>query len=82
MINETNSNFDYYNISLFCSNNRCTRNINGRVIDGVLKDVIGKVDRYHKQQRIAIIIDGLIIIASAYFPNAFLEKSQIEWLYN
>ena len=45
-----------------------------RVIDGVFKGVIGKVARYHGQQRVAIIIDGLLNIASAYVPSAFLEK--------
>ena len=45
-----------------------------RVIDGVFKGVIGKVARYHGQQRVAIIIDGLMTIASAYVPSAFLEK--------
>lgn len=45
-----------------------------RVIDGVFKGVIGKVARYHGQQRVAIIIDGLLTVASAYVPSAFLEK--------
>lgn len=46
-----------------------------RVIDGVFKGVIGKVARYHGQQRVAIIIDGLLAIASAYVPSAFLGKN-------
>ena len=45
-----------------------------RVIDGVFTGVIGKVARYHGQQRVAIIIDGVLTIASAYVPRAFLEK--------
>ena len=45
-----------------------------RVIDGVFKGVIGKVARFHGQQRVAIIIDGLLTIASAYVPSAFLEQ--------
>lgn len=45
-----------------------------RVIDGVFKGVVGKVARYHRQQRVAIIIDGLLTVASAYVPNAFLEN--------
>ena len=45
-----------------------------RVIDGVFTGVIGKVAHYHGQQRVAIIIDGLLTIASAYVPSAFLEK--------
>ena len=44
-----------------------------RVIDGVFKGVIGKVARYHGQQRVAIVIDGLLTIASAYVPSAFLQ---------
>ena len=44
-----------------------------RVIDGVFTGVIGKVARYHGQQRVAIIIDELMTIASAYVPSAFLE---------
>ena len=44
-----------------------------RVIDGVFTGVIGKVARYHGQQRVAIYIDGLLTIASAYVPSAFLE---------
>lgn len=44
-----------------------------RVIDGVFKGLIGKVARYHGQQRVAIVIDGLLTIASAYVPSAFLE---------
>ena len=45
-----------------------------RVIDGIFKGVTGKVARYHGQQRVAIIIEGLLTIASAYVPSAFLEK--------
>ena len=44
-----------------------------RVIDGIFKGVVGKVARYHGQQRVAIIIDNLLTIASAYVPSAFLE---------
>lgn len=45
-----------------------------RIIDGIFKGVVGKVARYHGQQRVAVIIDGLLTIASAYVPSAFLEK--------
>ena len=48
-----------------------------RVIDGVFTGVIGKVARYHGQQRVAIIIDGLLSIASAYVPSAFLKPIKI-----
>ena len=44
-----------------------------RVIDGVFKGVIGKIARYQGQQRVGIIIDGLLTIASAYVPTAFVE---------
>ncbi len=45
-----------------------------RIIDGVFTGVIGKVARYHGQQRVAIIIEGMLTIASAYVPSSFLEK--------
>lgn len=45
-----------------------------RIIDGIFKGVIGKVARYQGQQRVAVIIDGLLTIASAYVPSAFLEN--------
>ena len=47
-----------------------------RVVDGAFKGVIGQVARYQGQQRVAIIIDGLLTIASAYVPSAFLEQIQ------
>jgi hypothetical protein len=31
------------------------------------------VARYQGQQRVAVIIEGLIAIATAYIPTAFLE---------
>ena len=45
-----------------------------RVTEGAFAGVIGKVARYHGQQRVAIVIEGLLTIASAYVPSAFLEK--------
>lgn len=45
-----------------------------RIIDGAFKGVIGKVARYHGQQRVAVIIDGLLTIASAYVPSAFVKS--------
>ncbi len=44
-----------------------------RIVDGGFKGVIGKVVRYQGQQRVAIIIEGLLTIATAYIPSAFLE---------
>ena len=45
-----------------------------RVIAGAFKGVVGKVARYQGQQRVAVIIEGMLTIASAYVPSAFLEK--------
>ena len=47
-----------------------------RVIDGVFTGVIGKVARYHGQQRVAIIIEGLLTVCTAYVPSAFMEIIQ------
>ena len=44
-----------------------------RVIDGSFKGVTGKVARYHGQQRVAIIIEGLLTACTAYVPSAFME---------
>lgn len=45
-----------------------------RVTDGAFVGLEGKVARYHGQQRVAVIIDGLLTIASVYVLSAFLEK--------
>lgn len=45
-----------------------------RVTEGAFAGVIGRVARWQGQQRVAIIIDGLLTIASAYVPSAFLEE--------
>ena len=47
-----------------------------RVIDGSFKGVTGKVARYHGQQRVAIIIEGLLTACTAYVPSAFMEIIQ------
>lgn len=44
-----------------------------RIKEGVFAGVEGRVARYHGQQRVAVIIDGLLTIATAYVPSAFLE---------
>lgn len=44
-----------------------------RVIDGNFKGVIGKVARYQGQQRVAVIIDGVLTVATAYIPTTFLK---------
>ena len=45
-----------------------------RVIDGAFKGVVGRVARWHGQQRVAVIVDDLVTVCTAYVPNAFLEK--------
>ena len=45
-----------------------------RVIDGKFKGVVGRVVRYKGQQRVGIIINGLLSVATAYIPEAFLER--------
>ncbi len=47
-----------------------------RIIDGGFKGITGKVARYHGQQRVAIIIDGLLTVCTAYVPSAFMEIIQ------
>ncbi|MGM9707521.1 MAG: UpxY family transcription antiterminator [Prevotella sp.] len=45
-----------------------------RVIGGSFKGVVGKVARYCGHQRVAIVVDGLLTIATTYIPSAYLEK--------
>jgi len=45
-----------------------------RIIDGQFKGVIGKVARYQGQQRVGVVIDGVVTAITAYIPNAFLEN--------
>lgn len=44
-----------------------------RIIDGAFSGVIGRVARYHGQQRVGVIIDGILTLATAYVPSACLE---------
>lgn len=44
-----------------------------RITEGKFKGVVGTVARYHSQQRVGIIIDGLMTVCTAYVPGAFLE---------
>ena len=46
-----------------------------RVTDGVFKGVIGRVARWQGQQRVAVIVDGLVTVCTAYVPSAFLENT-------
>lgn len=45
-----------------------------RVTDGPFAGVEGIVKRYKGQQRVGIVIEGLLSAVTAYVPNAFLEK--------
>lgn len=45
-----------------------------RIIEGAFKGVVGKVARYQGQQRVAVIIDGLLTVATAYVPSAFIQS--------
>ena len=45
-----------------------------RVKEGDFKGVEGIVARFQGQQRVGIVIDGLLTATTAYVPNAFLEE--------
>lgn len=45
-----------------------------KVIHGDFKGVIGIVKRYKGQQRVAVIIEGLLTACTAYIPSAFMES--------
>lgn len=44
-----------------------------RIIHGNFKGVVGRVARFCGQQRVAVVIDGVLTIATAYIPSAFLS---------
>lgn len=44
-----------------------------RVIDGTFAGVVGRVARFMGQQRVAIYLEGLLSMTTAYAPNDFLE---------
>ena len=46
-----------------------------KVTDGAFKGVTGRVARWHGQQRVAVIVDGLVTMCTAYVPSAFLENT-------
>ena len=45
-----------------------------KVTDGAFKGVTGRVARWQGQQRVAVIVDGLVTMCTAYVPSAFLEE--------
>lgn len=44
-----------------------------RITRGTFAGIEGKVARWHGQQRVAIIIENLCTIATAYIPSSYLE---------
>lgn len=45
-----------------------------RIIEGKFKGVTGTVARYQGQQRVGIVIDGLLTVATAYVPSVFWKN--------
>ena len=45
-----------------------------KVTDGAFKGVIGRVARWQGQQRVAVVVEELVTVVTAYVPSAFLEK--------
>ena len=44
-----------------------------RIIDGAFKGVVGRIARYQGQQRVAVVMDELVTICTAYIPSAVIE---------
>ena len=45
-----------------------------RVVEGKFKGVEGKVIRYKGQQRVGLVIANMLSVATAYIPEAFLQR--------
>ena len=45
-----------------------------KVIDGVFRGVVGRVARWQGQQRVGVVVDDLVTMATTYIPSAFLQK--------
>lgn len=45
-----------------------------RITGGSFAGIEGRVGRFHGQQRVAVVIEGLLTAATAYVPSAFLER--------
>ena len=45
-----------------------------RVVDGAFKGVIGIVAGWQGQQRVGVVVEGLVTMVTAYVPSAFLEE--------
>lgn len=53
---------------------RFLRGERARVTSGRFAGVEGRVVRYKGQQRVGMVIDGLLSVATAYIPEAFLQR--------
>lgn len=49
-----------------------------RVVEGEFKGVTGKVARYKNQQRVGIVIKGVMTVCTAYIPSAFMRAIEEE----
>lgn len=47
-----------------------------RITEGKFNGVVGRVARYQGQQRVAVEIDGLMTVITAYVPSAFLKYEE------
>lgn len=47
-----------------------------RIVEGQFKGIVGRVTRYRGQQRVGVVIDGLLTAVTAYVPSAFLRESE------
>lgn len=45
-----------------------------RITEGKFAGVTGKVARYHGQQCVAVVIDSVLTVCTAYIPSAFLRR--------
>lgn len=44
-----------------------------KIIDGTFKGVVGRVARWQGQQRVAVVMQDLVTVVTAYVPNAYCE---------
>ena len=45
-----------------------------KVTEGAFKGVVGRVASWQGQQRVAVVVEELVTVVTAYVPSAFLEK--------
>ena len=44
-----------------------------KIIDGTFKGVVGRVARWQGQQRVAVVMQDLVTVVTAYVPSAYCE---------